>query len=372
MSNTKLSNIPSLSPQKAINTLHKLYLNMSGCIDKAPSIMLWGPPGVGKSQAINELADKLSIDLNKKVVVTDVRLILFNPIDLRGIPSADSNKEFAVWLKPKIFNMNPSKDVLNILFLDEISAAPLSVQAAAYQITLDKKVGEHQLPKNCIVIAAGNRVTDKSVAYQMPKALANRLLHLEIEPEYSSWNEWAVSNGIHPYVLGFIKFKPDRLYCGSESNYDGLAYATPRTYEMVSNILNYVDDDMNEVFPLISGLVGTGIATEMKSWAKIYSKLPDIEKIFDGKEPAIPKELDVLYALTSAMIKYARKHKDDLNKLGNSIKYASKLPPEFSVMLLKDYLYLEPNFKSKLLLIPEYKMWLKTKGRLLDATTRTN
>ena len=363
-----MSNIPALSASDAIKSLTKLYSNTSGFLDKIPSVMLWGPPGVGKSQLVKEVAVNLGKSLNKRVDVTDVRLILFNPVDLRGIPSADFNKEFAVWLKPKIFDMDDSPNVLNILFLDELSAATLSVQAAAYQITLDKRIGEHKLPDNCIVIAAGNRVTDKSVAYQMPKALANRLLHIEIEPDFTSWNNWAIGAGIHPYVLGFIKFKPDRLFCDSIDGYNGLAYPTPRTYEMVSNILNYVSDDFKEVYPLISGIIGKSAATEMRTWTKIYSKLPNIEGIFDGTEHRVPKELDTLYALTSSMIKYAKLYKDDMTKIANSIRYASILPPEFSVMLLKDYLYLEENYKSKLLLIPEYRTWMKTKGSLLDAT----
>ena len=368
MMKNQMSNIPALSANDAIKNLTKLYSNTTNFLDKIPSVMLWGPPGVGKSQLVKEVACNLGKELNKRVEVTDVRLILFNPVDLRGIPSADVNKEFAIWLKPKIFNMDESDDVLNILFLDEISAATLSVQAAAYQITLDKRIGEHKLPKNCIVIAAGNRVTDKSVAYQMPKALANRLLHFEIEPDFNSWNTWAISQGIHPYVLGFIKFKPDRLYCDEVDGYNGLAYPTPRTFEMVSNILNYVSDDFKEVYSLISGVIGKACATEMRTWTKIYSKLPNIEDIFNGKENRVPKELDTLYALTSSMIKYARLYKDDMVKIGNSIRYANLLPPEFSVMLLKDYLYLEDNYKNKLLKLPEYLNWMKTKGKLLDAT----
>ena len=138
----------------------------------------------------------------KKVQVTDVRLLLFNPIDLRGIPTANADKTLAVWLKPQIFQMDASDEVINILFLDEITAAPQSVQAAAYQITLDRVIGEHRLPENCIVIAAGNRVTDKSVAFKMPKALANRLLHIEVSQSFASWRQWAIHNGIHEKVLG--------------------------------------------------------------------------------------------------------------------------------------------------------------------------
>ena len=358
MSQNQMSNIPSLSAGEAVNKLSKLYGSSSLILDKLPSVMLWGPPGVGKSQLIKEVASNIGKSLNKRVDVTDVRLILFNPVDLRGIPTADFNKEFAVWLKPKIFNMDESDDVINILFLDEISAATLSVQAAAYQITLDKKIGEHRLPKNCIVIA---------VAYQMPKALANRLLHFEIRPDFESWNNWAVKNNIHPYVLGFLKFKPDRLYCDTLDGYNGMAYPTPRTYEMVSNILNYVGEDFKEVYPLIAGLIGNGVATELRTWSKIYSKLPSIPKIFDGTETKVPTELDALFALTSSIVKYAKMYKDDLNKIANSIRYANLLPPEFSVILLKDYLYLDDNYKSKLLQIPEYLYWVKTKGRLLDA-----
>ena len=131
-------------------------------------------------------------------------MLLFNPIDLRGIPTANADKTLAIWLKPQIFQMDASPNIVNILFLDEISAAPQSVQAAAYQITLDRVVGEHKLPDNCIVIAAGNRVTDKSVSFKMPKALANRLLHIEIEGSYDSWNTWAVKSGINAKVLGYL------------------------------------------------------------------------------------------------------------------------------------------------------------------------
>ena len=369
---TNIGNLPVLSVDNSIELLSKMYVNVINNkieLNKMPSVMLWGQPGIGKSQSVRELAKNIELNTNKKVFITDVRLILYTPVDLRGIPTVNEDKTLAIWLKPKIFDMNPSSDVINILLLDEISAAAPSVQAAAYQITLDRCVGEHKLPNNCIVIAAGNRMTDKAVAYQMPSALANRFMHLEIEADYNSWNRWAITNNINSKVLGFLKFKPNYLNTFDNKN-SSLAFATPRSWEMVSNILNNVSDDVSAVFPLISGLVGSGIATEFKGWTKVYNDLPNIEDIFDGKDVIIPSNTDTIYALTSSMVSYAKKVKDDMVKIENSINYAMKLTPDFSLILLKDYMYLDKDYKVKLLRIPVYEKWLKTRGRLLDGAFR--
>ena len=367
-----IGNLPVLNINKSIELLSKMYTNVinNGIeLKKMPSVMLWGQPGIGKSQSIRQLAKEIEQSTNKTVVITDVRLILFNPVDLRGIPTSNQDKTLAIWLKPKIFDMNSSENVINILFLDEISSASPSVQAAAYQITLDRTVGEHKLPDNCIVIAAGNRITDKAVAYQMPSALANRFMHLEIDSDFESWNKWAIENDINPKVLGFLKFRPNYLNTFDNKN-TSLAFSTPRTWEMVSNILNSVSDDVSQVFALIAGLVGYGIATEFKGWVRVYKDLPNIKDIFDGKDVAIPTNTDTIYALTSSMINYAKKCKNDLDKIANSIKYAVQLPPDFSLLLLKDYLYLDKDYKIKLLRIPEYEKWLKTRGKLLDGAFR--
>ena len=368
MSTIKSSNIPSMNVGMVVDHLSEVYctvINQRLPLSTVPSVMLWGAPGVGKSQAIRQMAKIIEENTSKKVNVTDVRLLLFNPIDLRGIPTANADKTLAVWLKPQIFQMDPSSRVINILFLDEISAAPQSVQAAAYQITLDRVIGEHKLPDNCIVIAAGNRTTDKSVAFKMPKALANRVLHIEVEGSFTSWKEWAVKNAINPKVIGFLSFNTNH-FLGFDAANDDLAFATPRSWEMVSNLLNNVSDDINKMYPLISGLVGTGVAIEFRTWANVYNQLPNIKDIFDGKPAPIPKSIDALYALTAAMVAYAREHKDDMRSISNSIVYADKLPPDFSAVLMKDYMYIEKDYKEKLMRIPAFSQWLRTKGRLLN------
>ncbi len=363
-----LTNIPSLSVGNIVEQLSEAYVNVINKglpVKTMPSGMLWGPPGSGKSQAVRQIANVIAKKTNKKTNVTDVRLLLFNPIDLRGIPTANADKTLAIWLKPKIFQMDDSSDVANILFLDEISAAPQSVQAAAYQITLDRVVGEHKLPDNCIVMAAGNRTTDKSVAFKMPKALANRLLHLEVEISFESWKKWAVSTNIHQWVVGYLSYRS-----GSLMNFDAsteeLAFATPRSWEMVSNVLNVMGKDFDSSFMLVAGLVGIGIASDFKAWLNVYKDLPDIEDIFNGKTQKVPTRPDALYALISEMVVYARKHSEDMEKIRNSIIYAGRIPPDFSVILLKDYLRIEPEYDRKLMKIPEFSTWMRNKGSLLN------
>lgn len=373
MSNSIQTNLPVLSVEKTINLLSKAYCSViqSGIGPKAlPSVMLWGAPGIGKSQAVRQLAEEIQAQTGKQVNVTDVRLLLFNPIDLRGIPTANAKKTLAIWLKPQIFQMDDSIDVVNILFLDEISAAPQSVQAAAYQITLDRVVGEHQLPDNCIVIAAGNRVTDKSVAYKMPKALANRLLHIEIEGSFAAWSRWAIKAGIHEKVLGFLSFQNHSLF-GFDATNDDLAFATPRSWEMVSNLLNKVDGDPDAIYPLIAGLVGSGIAIEFRTWCHSYEGLPAIEEVFNGTVKTVPKQTDALYAIVSSMTAYAREHRDDMTQIANSISYAKRFPADFSMLLMKNYAAMEKDYVKKLMNIPAYLEWASGKGALLNGLTKS-
>lgn len=368
MNDIKSSNVPVMDVGRAVEKLSQVYsavINSNAGIKCVPSVMLWGPPGVGKSQAIRQIAKNIEEACGKSVHVTDVRLLLFNPIDLRGIPTSNEDRTLAIWLKPQIFQMDESDEVINILFLDEISAAPQSVQAAAYQITLDRVVGEHKLPDNCIVIAAGNRVSDKSVAFKMPKALANRLLHIEIEDNFEAWKRWAIGAGVNGKVIGFLSFRRDYLMKFNQSGED-VAFATPRSWEMVSNLLNNVSDDVEAMLPMIGGLVGMGTAIELRSWCHIYKELPDMEDIFDGKRPPMPQNTDAVYALVSSMTAYAREHKDEMIRIENSILYAQGLPADFSAVLMRDYMAIEKGYKEKLMKIPEFSRWVSTKGRYMN------
>lgn len=355
-----------MSPTRMVEMLGGLYTNALAhhCpVYRLPAVMLWGMPGVGKSQGVRQLAAYLQRSTGKHVVVTDVRLLLFNPIDLRGIPTADVNKEFAIWLRPKIFDMRAADDTINVLFLDEISAAPPSVQAAAYQITLDRVIGEHRLPDNCIVMAAGNRVTDKSVAYKMPKALSNRLCHIQIEVDFKSWNEWAERSHLDKRVIGFLSNRRDML-CTFDAAKDDVAYATPRSWEMVSTVLlegGYANP--RDAFALIAGLVGVGLANEFCAWCRTHASIPDIARILRGDYPAAPTSPDALYATLRLFVATAG---DCANTeaVRHLIVYSTKFPPDYTAAFFKELLQKGDHVKAKLLQLPEFTRWVSTHAAL--------
>ncbi|MNV02132.1 ATPase family [compost metagenome] len=323
-----------------------------------PTVMQWGPPGVGKSEGVKTLAKSLREITKKKVVITDVRLLLFNPIDLRGIPVPDAEKKFAIWLRPQIFNMDPSPDVINILFLDEITAAPPTVQASAYQLTLDRKVGEHELPDNVIIMAAGNRVADKGVAHKMPTPLANRMTHFEIVAELDDWKEWAIPNGIHEMVLGYLNFQQADLH-KFDPAIDDPAFATPRSWTFVSQYLK-IYNNVDQAFPMISGSIGQGMAVKFKGFANTYGSLPNVDDILNGRPVQLKNtKMDIMYALSSALV--SRAPKATIEQLRNVIKFTitnanNVLPVEFSVLTLKDLLRIQ-EVKEKLLAVPEWVKW---------------
>ena len=364
-----VAGVPAMTVSEVCGRLVELFgraLQDGRPLASLPAVMLWGPPGIGKSQGVRQVARGLEERGGLHVEVTDVRLALFSPIDLRGIPVPDAERGLAVWLRPEVFSMDASADVANILFLDEITAAAPAVQAAAYQIALDRACGEHRLPDNCAVICAGNRVSDRSVAFRMPKALANRLLHIDVALDAASWHEWAVRTGVCDKVQAFLAFRPDRLM-DTEASEDDVAFPTPRSWEMAARIIDGLDGDVERAYPLVAGLVGVGAATELLTWSRVFGELPDVDDIFRGRPAPVPTSPDALYALVSAMVAHARTCTDDLEAIGHSIDYARRLPADFSVLLVKDYLSLASGYRSVLMRVPSFVRWLQEKGAILDA-----
>ncbi len=325
----------------------ELYNQLEVLLQTDTPVFIHGSPGIGKSYIVNDIAKRNGLE------IIDVRLSQLDAVDLRGIPAIDNGQ--TVWMPP-VF-LPSDKDSKGVLFLDELNSAPLSVQAAIYQLVLDRKIGEYSMPKGWKIVCAGNRIDDKGIVFKLPSPLINRMVHIVLEAKYEDFKVWAIKNSIHPFIIGFLGFRPDLL--SSEvpgSTETNPAFCTPRAWSMLSNIL-FLNSDINKIVPIVYGTVGYGAGIEFISFVKVYKQLPNVDGILEGKSNDVPKEPSSLYALTAALIeKYS-----DIPQAVNLFEYSKHLPVEFSVMLIKDLIVKDENIGE----LDEFEVWLEKYGEYI-------
>lgn len=309
-------------------------------VDKHPAVFIKGVPGVGKSQAILKIKNNLKTITNKEIVLKDVRLLLYSPLDLNGIPVPDKEKKKAIWLTPELFSFE-NEDAINILFLDELTSAPEQIQAAAYQIALDKKLGDHKLPKNTFVVAAGNTNDDYSVTNEMPTALKNRFIHFKIKEDVESWINWALENKIHNYIIEFIKKNPDKLIT-KEFNTDSNIIVTPRSYEILSNMLNILKGDIKEHETIIKSVLG-------ESLTKVFLNNEEEEEVYNYKKILNEgineeiKDLEIINKiLTNLEISY-KNYFENKEQMENVLSFIKHIPKDFALRYIKRVLNNPPH-----------------------------
>jgi hypothetical protein len=265
-------------------------------MQKRRPVFLWGPPGIGKSDIVHQIGELIDAH------VIDVRLSLWEPTDIKGIPYFNSNTSKMVWAPPvELPDDAMSANYKNIiLFLDEMNSAAPSVQAAAYQLILNRKVGTYTLPDNVFIVAAGNREADKGVTYRMPAPLANRFIHLEMTHSFDDWFQWAVNNHIHKDVVGYLSFSKKDLY-DFDPKSPSRSFATPRSWSFVSELL---EDNINHdtLTDLVSGAIGEGLAMKFMAHRKVASAMPNPTDILEGKVRELKtKEISAMYSLTVSL-----------------------------------------------------------------------
>ena len=263
---------------------------------KKRPLFVWGPPGIGKSDIVHQIGDTM------EALVIDIRLSLWEPTDIKGIPYYAANDNTMKWAPPTELPdaKTAKKHKWIILFLDEMNSAAPAVQAAAYQLILNRKVGSYVLPDNVLIVAAGNRDADKGVVYRMPAPLANRFVHLEMKVDFDDWFQWATENKIHTDVVGYLTFAKKDLY-DFDPKSPSRSFATPRSWSFVSELLED-DDDENTTTDLVSGAVGEGLAVKFMAHRKMASQLPDPSDILSGKEKELKtKEISAMYSLTVSL-----------------------------------------------------------------------
>jgi hypothetical protein len=265
------------------------------CFEVRQPVMIWGPPGIGKSDLIHEIGR----ETNRRVI--DIRLALWEPTDIRGIPYFDPETKEMRWASPselpKVVTDN------SIIFLDEFPSAVPTVQAGAYQLILNRKIGEYELPPAVDMVAAGNRENDRGISYKMPAPLANRFTHLELKPNFNCWLNWAIKNDIDPSIISFLSWSKKDLYDFNPKS-ASKAFATPRSWTFVNKFLTKGRRSKNSetlLTALLAGTVGEGLAITFSTFCKTSSKLPKTEEILSGKLKKFKysKDISLLYAIVT-------------------------------------------------------------------------
>ncbi|KPV48386.1 ATPase, partial [Kouleothrix aurantiaca] len=241
------------------------------------STMIWGPPGIGKSSIVAQVAAAHGLEC------IDLRLSQLAPTDLRGLPVAENGRSH--WYPPEFL---PSEGA-GVLFLDEINMAPPTMQGMAQQLILDRKVGSYQVPDGWFIWAAGNREEDRAAVFDMPAPLANRFLHVDVAPDFENFKSYALARSLHEHVIAFLSFRPALLH---RSDALQPAWPSPRSWEMASQ-LHAIGLD-------VAAAVGAPAAAEFNAFAALYSQLPDLDRILAGAgdDIAFPEEPSVRYATT--------------------------------------------------------------------------
>ncbi|UCN00769.1 MoxR family ATPase [Sulfurimonas sp. SWIR-19] len=291
-------------------------------LQKVPTFV-WGAPGIGKSSIVKQIAQKNNLGF------IDLRLALMDPTDLKGIPFYDKESHTALWAPPAFL---PSEGQ-GILFLDELNSAAPAVQSSAYQLILDRRVGEYELPEGWAIVAAGNREGDRGVTYRMPAPLANRFVHFELEVSVDDWRDWAYKSGLESRIIAYISYKNEHLFT-FDAKKEHKSFATPRSWEYVGSILQSALP-ASVLLETVSGAVGRDVAVSFLSFLKVMDRMPDIEKILSAEEFVYSEEVDVLYALSSGIVSHYLQNPSQ-ERLENLLKYTLGLKGEFAVMIAQD------------------------------------
>jgi hypothetical protein len=281
-----------VSEVRTVTSAEARNLIKIAAVKRKRPIFLWGPPGIGKSELVADIGDEIG------ALVIDLRMALLDPTDLRGIGFYNPNTNTMDWAAPVDL---PTADLASqykhvILFLDEMNSAPPAVQAAAYQLILNRRIGQYKLPDNVVIIAAGNRETDKGVTYRMPAPLANRFVHFEMRVDFDSWHLWAVTHNVHSDVIGYLSQHKGDLFDFSPTS-SSRSFATPRSWTFVSDILQEQMSE-KEVTDVIAGTVGEGIAHKFIGHRKWSGQLPSATDVVEGKVKDLKvQEISAQYTL---------------------------------------------------------------------------
>jgi hypothetical protein len=327
---------------EAGHTLEVAHDMVLSCLRKDVPTMLWGPPGMGKT----DLVEQVGLELDWPVV--DETLSTMDPTDLRGVGIPGGGH--VVWEKPDwLYTLESFGDRPTILFLDEINAGTSQAMlAAALKLILKRCAGPHPLPKKCRIIGAGNRQIDRASVTKTTAPTNNRLEHLDVIPDLACWQKWANRNQVEPLLCAYLNWQHSRgnnaFHVMDDPN--ARAFPTGRSWVQAAK---FVRDPDSIRQALIAGQVGQGQASEFDGFLRLHRSLVPLDQII--RDPAgapVPNEPAMLYAVAAGLARKAT-----MGNFRSVTTYAERMPAEFCTVVVSDAVRRDETLKQA----PGYTDW---------------
>ncbi len=339
--------------------------------------LVWTPP----------LVFPRDLNLSGSVDVTTSPINFYNPIGNNGIHYCKNPKisvqtfeagktAEAVQIRPDSFvaivkNENgeivPGKIVWTvtgkseaILGLEEFNSAVPSVMAAAYQLILDRRIGDYVVPNGVMILAMGNRDGDKGVTFKLPKPVANRFVHIQMQHNFDDWQIWALENNIHPDVIGYLTKWTSHLFEEKFATIPDYSFATPRSWEFVSKIISQPILPPKPVLrALICGAIGNIVGIEFLSHREYMEDMPNVNSILNGSittfEPKNPKyKTQIAYSTCVQMCHALKKESDSVDQKYKGNRLDIDKSPERAKLITKmnnALGYAMDNFSPEVLIV---------------------
>lgn len=299
------------------------------CAHRLP-VLIKGAPGVGKSDIVNQVCKELDMDM------VLMHPVVSDPCDFKGQPWVVDGE--ALFLPYGDLKQLMTAEKPTIAFLDDIGQAPAVVQAAAMQLILARQVNGHKISDDVVFLAATNRREDRAGVTGILEPVKSRFASIiELEPDVDEWIEWAFDHDMPAELIGFAHFRPALLHSGKATS-DIVNHPCPRTFAAAGRLIKAGLTGVE----VLGGALGEGCAVELVGFMRVFKSLPNIAGIIlDPEHAKVPEEPAALYAVASALVE--RISKDNIPQI---LKYAKRLPAEFSVMLVRDAIRSNPEIES--------------------------
>lgn len=367
-----MSSIDNCNPDDAkaiISAQLQLIHSQPELVKTLAPLMLWGAPGVGKSTIVREICQQHGIQF------IDIRLAQREPVDLRGLPVPKG--DHVDWLLAGEWPRDPNSR--GIILFDELSAADRTLQAAAYEIILDRRLGDlYSLPDGWLVMGAGNGMDDRAVSYSFSSALANRFCHLELKADVDQWCLWAREQGLHSAVIAFLKYAPQHFFMLDENSERG--WPSPRSWERVARLLSTCASlNRQQLRIMVNGLIGPAAAVPFFGFWELEDELPNVNDMLLGKIPvSVPKRSDATYLFCAAITEQLwRGDKNErTQRLNVFFDISLRLNSDFATMLMLDAMrdtntaraqrandQIHPQRSAWLIKHPAYEKWAEKHGQ---------